>query len=515
MYPCRQNFLVLGLSKSGQAAAEFLLKQKATVYIYDDLTNERVEQTAKQLEEKGARRVNSEQLFSMCEVCDVLVLSPGVPIDHPLAITFRRNKKAVVGETELAARFLSNPMIAITGTNGKTTTVSMLTDVLNRGGISAKACGNIGEPMLNLYQENKDTVAVAEISSFQLETLNSLRPHIAIVLNITEDHLNRHYNMENYLFLKAKLLKNSTESEFVILNYDDEQVRSFANNTKANTLFFSVRERVRGAYYENGDLYFGKEKIMSANDLHIGGLHNVQNALTVIAAAKIMGVKSEVIAAALGDFQGIKHRVERVGEIQGVTYIDDSKGTNVDATIKAISAMKQETILLLGGKNKGYDYNKLFAALGKSKVVYAVLYGENRFALLKSAREFGFEKLTICENFEFAVRIAALRAKAGQTVLLSPASASFDEFASYEERGDKFVEIIQSFARENVVDEYENTQSDTVDEEEIAQEIITKNASNPSANFAQEQSSTPIAPITAIEDFKLDRAERFIDEDAE
>ena len=143
------------------------------------------------------------------------------------------------------------------------------------------------------------------------------------------------------------------------------------------------------------------------------------------------------------------------------------------------------------------------------------LYGENRFALLKSAREFGFEKLTICENFEFAVRIAALRAKAGQTVLLSPASASFDEFASYEERGDKFVEIIQSFARENVVDEYENTQSDTVDEEEIAQEIITKNASNPSANFAQEQSSTPIAPITAIEDFKLDRAERFIDEDAE
>ena len=466
MYPCRQNFLVLGLSKSGQAAAEFLLELKAIVYIYDDLTNERVEQMAKNLEDKGARRIKKEQLSSMSDICDVLVLSPGVPIDHPLAIAFRRHKKAVVGETELAARYLNNPVIAVTGTNGKTTTVSMLTNVLNNGGVTAQACGNIGEPMLHLYNQDSNTVAVAEISSFQLETLNSLRPHIAMILNIAEDHLNRHYNMENYVFLKSKLLKNCTESEFVVLNYDDENVRSFAEKTKANTVYFSVYDRVRGAYYADGDLYFGKEKIMSADDLPINGLHNVQNALAVIAAAKIMGIKSEIIASSLSDFKGIKHRIEKVGEYHGVTYIDDSKGTNVDATLKAISSMKEETILLLGGKNKGYDYHKLFSSLAKSKVVYAVLYGENRFSLLKSARECGFHKFTFCENFEFAVRIAALRAKAGQTVLLSPASASFDEFASYEERGDKFVEIVRSFETPASEETRENTTTAISDETE-------------------------------------------------
>ncbi len=473
MYPCRQSFLVLGLSKSGQAAAEFLLEQKAIVYVYDDLMNERVEQMAKSLEEKGAKRIKKEQLSSANDICDVLVLSPGVPIDHPLAIDFRRHKKAVVGETELAARHLTNPVVAVTGTNGKTTTVSMLAGVLNKGGIAAQACGNIGEPMLHLYNQNRETVAVAEISSFQLETLNSLRPHIAIILNIAEDHLNRHYNMENYVFLKAKLFKNCTESEFVILNYDDENVRNFAEKTKANTVFFSVYERVRGAYYEDGDLYFGKEKIMSADDLPMNGLHNVQNALAVIAAAKIMGIKSEIIASSLSDFKGIKHRIEKVGEYHGVTYVDDSKGTNVDATLKAIASMKEETILLLGGKNKGYDYHKLFAVLAKSKVVYAVLYGENRFSLLKSARECGFHKFTFCESFEFAVRIAALRAKAGQTVLLSPASASFDEFASYEERGDKFVEIIQSLDGEQKQEDNNKTI-----EKENARGIVEKETEN-------------------------------------
>ena len=453
MYPKKQIFFVLGLSRSGKSATQFLLSRGASVYIYDDITSERVEKTARELEEKGAKRVRKEQLSKTSEVCDVLVLSPGIPIDHPLAVAFKRNKKAVVGETEIAARYIRCPVIGITGTNGKTTTVSMLTEILCAGGYQAKACGNVGTPMIDFCALEEDGVAVTEISSFQLETLNSLCPHIAIVLNVTEDHLNRHYNMENYVFLKAKLLKNSSEAEYAVLNHDDPTVRSFVERTKANTLFFSVTERVNGAYLENGTLYFKEEKIIEASELLIGGLHNIQNALAAIAAAKIMGVETQAIVAALTAFKGVRHRIELVGEVDGVAYIDDSKGTNVDATVKAVGCMKRETVLLLGGKNKGYDYARLFAMLKRSPVVHAVLYGENRYELLKCAREQGFERITVCERFEFAVQIATMLAKHGQTVLLSPASASFDEFASYEERGEAFVQIVRTLEKTKQIQE--------------------------------------------------------------
>lgn len=447
MYFKRQTFLVMGLSKSGRAATEFLLSEKASVYIYDDVYTDRIQQTVKDLEKLGARYVEKEGMSEVMERCDALVLSPGIPIDHPIAVAFKRNGRAVIGEAELATRVMRCPMIAVTGTNGKTTTVSMLAEVLSKGGLSVQACGNIGTPMIDYCHLTGNEVAVAEISSFQLETLQSIRPHISMVLNITEDHLNRHYNMENYVFLKAKLLKNCTETEYAILNYDDPIVRGFADKTKAKVLYFSVKERVVGAYYEEGALYFGKEKILAVSDLPIGGLHNVQNALAVIVAAKIMGIKNEDIVSALTDFKGIKHRVEMVANIDGVAYINDSKGTNVDATIKAIDAMKADTVLLLGGKDKGYNYEKLFAALSGSKVVHAILYGENRFTLLKAARACDYHAVTLCDGFDFAVRIAALKAQTGQNVLLSPASASFDEFANYEERGEAFVKIVQSLVK--------------------------------------------------------------------
>ncbi|MBE7078935.1 MAG: UDP-N-acetylmuramoyl-L-alanine--D-glutamate ligase [Clostridiales bacterium] len=447
MYPDRQTFLVFGLSCSGIAASEFLLKKQANVYLYDETENPRIAEVKKALEEKGAKSVEREELSRVEELCDVLVLSPGIPIDHPLAIRFKRAGRAVVGESELAVRYMKNPMIAVTGTNGKTTTVSMIADILNKGGKKAYACGNIGAPMVNYCEENEG-IAVAEISSFQLETLHSHQPHIAVFLNVTEDHLNRHYNMENYLFLKGKLLKNLTAAEYAVLNYDDPAVRAFAEKTRAQKLFFSVKERVRGAYYEKGELFFGKEKILSVSSLPSSGIHNVQNALAAIITAKLMGIKTEDIVSGLTSFKGIKHRIEEIGEVDGVLYIDDSKGTNIDATIKAVETMQRETVLLLGGQNKGYDYKKLFSVLKDSLVVHAIVYGENRYALLEGARLCGYEKITLCEGFAFAVRVAALKAKAGQAVLLSPASASFDEFANYEERGDTFVEIVQSFAVE-------------------------------------------------------------------
>ncbi len=462
MYLKKQIFFVFGLSRSGTAVAKYLLGQGSVVYVYDESQGERVQKTVAELVELGAKEVKKEDISRMESLSDALVLSPGIPIDHPIAVSFKKAGKAILGEAELAARRMLCPVVAVTGTNGKTTTVSMLTDVLNRGGFIAKACGNIGNPMVD-FCSLTDEIAVAEISSFQLETLNSLRPHIAMILNIEEDHLNRHYTMENYVFLKRKLLKNLTETEYAVLNYDDDTVRSFADRTKANVLYFSVKERVKGGYLENGNLYFGKEKIMSAEDLFAEGIHNVQNALAVIVAAKIMGVKTADIVAALTDFKGIKHRVERVAELNGVQYIDDSKGTNVAATLKAVEMMKNPTILLLGGKNKGYDYRKLFTAIKNGNIMHAVLYGENRYALLKSARECGFDGLTLCDEFDFAVRIAALKARKGQAVLLSPASASFDQFTSYEERGDRFVEIVRSL------------EGATVTEEEIATDDVEDN----------------------------------------
>lgn len=455
MYLKNQAFLVLGLSRSGKAAAEFLLKSGASVYLYDDVRSERLMQTLQELLEKGAKQLKSEELGSACESCDALVLSPGIAIDHPLAVAFKRNNKAVIGETELAARYMQCNVVAVTGTNGKTTTVSMLAQTLKEGGFAAHACGNIGMPMLEYVDLPKDAVAVAEISSFQMETLNSLRPHIAVILNITEDHLNRHYNMENYAFLKGKLLKNSTETEYAVLNYDDSLVRAFAEKTKARTVWFSLKEQVNGAYLQGEDLYYKNEKIMPVQALALGGVHNIQNALACIAVCKLMGMQNRDIQKGLSTFKGVEHRIQPIGEVDGVAFVNDSKGTNVDATIKAVESMKKQTVLLLGGKHKGYAYERLFAALKSSKVVHAVLYGENRYELLKAAQKTGYHSFSMCDSFSFAVLVAAMKAERGQTVLLSPASASFDEFSSYEERGRAFVEIVRSLRRDDKTQAYE------------------------------------------------------------
>ncbi|MBQ9729386.1 MAG: UDP-N-acetylmuramoyl-L-alanine--D-glutamate ligase [Clostridia bacterium] len=354
MYPLKQSFFVLGLSRSGVSAAKYLLSRGATVFIYDDVSSEKVQGNAAFLEEQGAKRVSKEEISKMHEQADALILSPGIPIDHPIAIAFRRAKKGVMGETELAARCLRCQMVAITGTNGKTTTVSMITETLKKGGKKAFSCGNIGQPMLDYSSAQEEEIAVAEISSFQLETLNSLRAHVSVVLNVTEDHLNRHYNMENYLFLKEKILKNCAETEYAVLNYDDELVRSFSERTKAKTVYFSMRKKINGAYYENGNLYFCGEKILSANELSIGGVHNVQNALATIAVCKLFGVSTEKIRVGLKEFKGIRHRIETLATVQGVCYVNDSKATNVDATLKAVACMKTPTVLLLGGKGGGF-----------------------------------------------------------------------------------------------------------------------------------------------------------------
>lgn len=437
-----QKFLVAGLSRSGIAAADLLLARGAAVYLYDDRPAALESKQALALRAAGARAVSGGE--EGVRACDVLVLSPGIPIDHPLPVLFRRAGKAIVGEAELGCRLLRAPLVAVTGTNGKTTTVAMLGAIFRAAGLRCVPCGNVGRPITSVVGEaDGDSVAVAEISSFQLETLSSIRPHVAVVTNVAEDHLDRHYTMENYIFLKSKLLRNLRESEFAVLNRDDPIVREMAEKVRCPVRWFSLRGEADGAFFRDGALYFADEKIMDAERLSLGGEHNVRNALAAACAARLMGVETGAIAAALSSMPGVRHRIRPVACVRGIEFIDDSKGTNVDAALSAVACMRKDTVLLLGGKDKGYDYGRLFAGLRGSRVVCCVLYGENRFRLLDAAVRAGEPRIALVPKFDLAVRVAAMTAKAGQAVLLSPASSSFDEFSGYEERGDRFAAIVR------------------------------------------------------------------------
>ena len=444
-----QTFLVAGLSRSGIAASEYLLSRGARVYCFDDVEDGSVAKTAQELGAKGCVVLHKEDLERRAAECDILVLSPGIPVDHPLPVSFKRAGKRVIGEMELGALNLHCDAVAVTGTNGKTTTVTMLDGIFKAAGKKSVACGNIGKPLCSCVKElGEDGLAVIEVSSFQLETLYSLRPHVAVILNVTEDHLNRHYNMENYIYLKSRLLKNCAESEFAVLNHDDPIVRGFAEKTKAKPVWFSLREPVEGGYLNEGSFCYMGEKLFPVSDLPLDGEHNAANALAAICAAKLFGIPNETIAAALKTFRGVAHRLQRVGELDGVNFIDDSKATNVDSAIKAVKSVRGESVLLVGGKDKGYSYEPLFDAVKNSGVVHTVIYGENAFRILGAALKKGYTAVTLCRPFDVAVRVAYLTAKKGQNVLLSPASASFDAFRNYEERGERFREMLEVLTAE-------------------------------------------------------------------
>lgn len=452
MYFPAQTFLVAGLSRSGIAAARYLLGCHAkAVYLYDDVDDENVRAARESLVALGCHALTGEDASARALACDVLVLSPGIPIDHPLPVSFRKAGKAIVGEAELGARALRCPVIAVTGTNGKTTTVSLIAHILREAGKNAVECGNIGKPITACLEElGEDGIAVAEISSFQLETLTSLRPHIAVVLNITEDHLNRHYTMENYIYLKSRILKNCAESEFAVLNADDATVYGFGEKTHAKVVGFSLERPTDGAYLRDGAIWWRDERVLALGELPLEGRHNEANALAAVSACCLMGINSASVAAALKTFRGIPHRLQRIGEVEGICFLDDSKATNPDAAIKAVEGVKGESVILLGGKDKGYSYEPLFSAIKRSGVVHAVLYGENAFRLFDAAIREKFFKITLCRPFDLAVRVAFLTAQKGQNVLLSPASASFDSFKSYEERGERFAQIMEELRAERM-----------------------------------------------------------------
>lgn len=441
----RQKFLVFGLSKSGMSAAKFLLSRGVDVSVYEELESDKIGENKSALLALGAKVLGKDDDKMKC---DVLVLSPGVPINHPLAVEYKKHKRRVIGELELGALFVKTPIIAVTGTNGKTTTCNLIAEMMKAGGMACKLAGNIGMPLTGEVDDLGDKVAIAEVSSFQLETTHLFTPHVACVLNITPDHLDRHYTMENYIYLKKRILKNMRESEYAVLNFDDESVRAFADDAKCRVLWFSEKEKVNGAYVEDGKIFFRGDYICDLNAVNLGGIHNVGNALAAVAAAGLFGVEKTAMASALKGFKGVRHRNEFVRTVDGVSFYNDSKGTNTAAALAAAQTMRAPTVMILGGKDKGEDYFPLFEGLKSTFVTGVVLVGESRYKMLEAAGRSGFSEITVTSDFSAAVRIAKMLAPKGGNVLLSPAAASFDMFGGYEERGEAFCKIVEGLYAE-------------------------------------------------------------------
>ncbi len=445
MFYKNNTFLVAGLQKSGYASAEFLLEKNAKVYIYDMRKAQNVLSNKEKLVKKGA--INLENYEQAPEFCDILVVSPGVPIDSDICSVFRSSNKRIIGETELGYLNTTTPIIAVTGTNGKTTVCNMIHSALKSNLVSSELLGNVGTPLISRLSEvNKKDVCVLEVSSFQLETTYLFCPHISVVLNITPDHLDRHYTYENYALVKSKIVIPLKESEFAILNFDDEKVRDFSKLTKAQILWFSTKEKVNGAYVLDGAIYFKDEFIMNVCDLALKESHNVENALACICVLKSLGVESGGVVASLKSFEGLSHRYKTVGVVNGVTFINDSKSTNQASAIKAVENLSKPTVLILGGEDKGLDYTDLFKKIKNSKLVkQTVITGKCAKFMAEYAVKEEVDSVTIVKGFENAVKTAYKLSLSGDNVLLTPATSSFDEFSGFEERGEKFAQIVETF----------------------------------------------------------------------
>lgn len=438
-----QKFLILGISKSGYSACDYLLKNNSICYIYEELSSPSIKSRMEDLISRGAIFVTKEGIDEVLRYVDVLVISPGVPINHEIPVKAKSKNIKIISELEFGFNSLMPTIIGVTGTNGKTTTVSLIDAIIKESGKKSFAIGNIGCPVTQRVEEiSSKSVCVTEISSFQLESTLNFRPDVACILNVSEDHLERHYSMENYIFLKRRLLTNLTESEYAVLNFDDEIVKSFEVGLKAKVIWVSTKEVVDGAYKKDGSLYYKNKEILSVSELKLKGEHNEQNTLFAIAVCKLLGVDDDTIRKALKNFNGVPHRIELICEKNGIKIYNDSKATNTASTISAIDCMSGATVLILGGSDKGEDYIKLFEKIKNSDIKQVVLTGDSKYKMLNSAKNVGIENLSMTGDFEQAVKIAYMFCESGCNLLLSPACASFDRFNGFEERGNFFKKII-------------------------------------------------------------------------
>lgn len=442
-----KKVLVFGSGISGIGAVKLLENHGAEVVLYDG--NESLDQASlrEQLGEKTTI-VLGEFPEHLLEELELVVLSPGVPTDLPVIIAMKEHGIQVIGEVELAYAFGKGDVLAITGTNGKTTTTSLLGEIMKCHQEEVFVVGNIGNPYtVAAGQMTERSVAVAEMSSFQLESIETFRPKVSAILNFTPDHLNRHHTMEAYVEAKKQIAKNQTAEDYCVLNYEDERTKAFGEEVKAQVLYFSSAHKLeRGIYLDDGKMiYKNPEEVIvcHVDELQILGIHNYENVMAAVAMAAVYGVPMDTIRKAILAFKGVEHRIEYVTEKDGVVYYNDSKGTNPDAAIKGIQAMNRKTVLIGGGYDKNSEYTEWIQAFD-GKVKQLILIGATREKIAQDAEKCGFHDYVFADTFEEAVLLAAKTAKSGEAVLLSPACASWGMFPNYEVRGEKFKEIVNS-----------------------------------------------------------------------
>ncbi|MBF0786836.1 MULTISPECIES: UDP-N-acetylmuramoyl-L-alanine--D-glutamate ligase [unclassified Streptococcus] len=436
-----KKVLVLGLAKSGEAAARLLDRLGAIVTVNDGKPFEE-NPTAQALLEAGIRVIcGSHPLELLEEDFALLVKNPGIRYDNPMVQRALEKEIPVWTEVELAYLVSEAPIIGITGSNGKTTTTTMIAEVLNQGQQSAKLCGNIGFPASSIAQDARATdVLVMELSSFQLMGIEAFCPHIAVVTNLMPTHIDYHGSFEEYVAAKWRIQEQMTGDDFVILNMNQAIARSLAEKTKAQVVPISTQEPVEGAYLADGQLYFKGERIMAASDIGVPGSHNVENALAAIAVAKIRGVDNQAIKEALSTFSGVKHRLQYAGQMEGVTFYNDSKSTNILATQKALSGFDNARVILIaGGLDRGNEFDELVPDLVGLK--HMVILGESA-SRVKRAADKAAVPYTDAQDIADATRKAYQLATVGDIVLLSPANASWDMYANFEVRGDSFLKTI-------------------------------------------------------------------------
>ena len=445
-----KRVLVFGSGKSGIGAAELLGQVGACPVLYDgnpDLDKEAVLHKTASIKETDiyAGGLPEEVQKSL----DLAVLSPGVPTDLPLVKSFYEQGLPVWGEVELAFRTGKGRVLAITGTNGKTTTTALLGKIMEDAEDSVFVVGNIGTPYTSKALEmTEDSVTVAEISSFQLETIEKFAPCVSAILNITEDHLNRHHTMEEYIRVKELIVKNQKPEDVCVLNYEDPVLREFGKNIVPQTVYFSSERRLeKGIFLEDGQIILKTEdqeiSLVKTDDLKPLGKHNFENVMAAAAMAYYAGVSVESIRKSICEFTAVEHRIEYVTEKNGVVYYNDSKGTNPDAAIKGIQAMNRPTWLIGGGYDKGSSYDEWLNSFD-GKVRSLVLIGQTKEKIREAAERLGVCSCILCEDLQEAVKICAEKAQPGEAVLLSPACASWGQFDNYEQRGDCFKEYVKN-----------------------------------------------------------------------
>jgi UDP-N-acetylmuramoylalanine--D-glutamate ligase len=447
-----KRVLVVGLGRSGVASALFLKSRGARVTVSDAKSEDQLREQIPALLDAGIAVETGAHGERTFQNQDLIVVSPGVPVDAEPLTQARALGQPVIGEIELASQFLSGPVVAITGSNGKTTTTTLVGEILFAGGLKTLVGGNIGTAAISLADKaTSETVAVLEVSSFQLETIRSFRPKIAVVLNVTPDHLDRHRTFAAYVDAKARIFENQQPDDFAVLNADDPTCVELAGRTRAQVSWFSRKREVEsGAFVRDGKVVFRRngpeQQVMPVSEIPLKGSHNLENVLAAVCTGVLMGCAPEKIRATIRNFKAVEHRLEYVATVRGVEYYNDSKATNVDATIKALESFSANIHLILGGKDKGSDYTALNDLLRQRvKSVYTIGAAARKI----QSQIQGATQIVSSGTIEIAVKQAATAAQPGDFVLLAPACASFDQFQNYEHRGRAFKDLVRQLAPSN------------------------------------------------------------------